>query len=151
MSDNSIKKIYYSMGEVCEIFDVKPSLIRFWEGKFTVLKPHKNKKGNRLFTVKDLENLKLIYHLVKEKGMTLQGAQVALKNKSTIIKADVNVVDKLQEIKALLEQLNQLLEDDTTVENVQIDEIPETEPTLKPTPAEEPEPAPLPFTQQSLF
>ena len=58
------KKLFYSMGEVSEMFDVNPSLIRFWEQKFDILKPDKNKKGNRLFTPKDVEILKLIYHLV---------------------------------------------------------------------------------------
>ena len=67
------------MGEVSEMFDVNPSLIRHWESKFEVLKPQKNKKGNRMFTPEDVENLKLIYHLVKERGMTLDGARRALK------------------------------------------------------------------------
>ena len=75
-SERKSRKIYYTMGEVSEMFDVNPSLIRFWEQKFDILKPDKNKKGNRLFTPKDVENLKLIYHLVKEKGMTLKGAQM---------------------------------------------------------------------------
>ena len=73
------KKLFYSMGEVSEMFDVNPSLIRHWESKFEVLKPQKNKKGNRMFTPEDVENLKLIYHLVKERGMTLDGARRALK------------------------------------------------------------------------
>lgn len=67
-SERKSRKIYYTMGEVSEMFDVNPSLIRFWEQKFDILKPDKNKKGNRLFTPKDVENLKLIYHLVKENG-----------------------------------------------------------------------------------
>ena len=67
------------MGEVSEMFDVKPSLLRFWEGEFDILKPKRNKKGNRLFTPADVENLKLIYHLVKERGMTLEGAKRAMK------------------------------------------------------------------------
>ena len=67
-SERKSRKIYYTMGEVSEMFDVNPSLIRFWEQKFDILKPDKNKKGNRLFTPKDVENLKLIYHLVKESG-----------------------------------------------------------------------------------
>ena len=71
------KKLFYSMGEVSEMFDVNPSLIRHWESKFEVLKPQKNKKGNRMFTPEDVENLKLIYHLVKERGMTLDGARRA--------------------------------------------------------------------------
>ena len=73
------RKIYYTMGEVSEMFDVRPSLIRFWEQKFDILKPDKNRKGNRLFTPKDVENLKLIYHLVKENGMTLAGAAKRLR------------------------------------------------------------------------
>ena len=63
-SERKSRKIYYTMGEVSEMFDVNPSLIRFWEQKFDILKPDKNKKGNRLFTPKDVENLKLIYHLM---------------------------------------------------------------------------------------
>lgn len=70
------KKLFYSMGEVSEMFDVNASLIRFWETKFDILRPQKNKKGNRLFSPADVENLKLIYHLVKERGMTLDGAAV---------------------------------------------------------------------------
>lgn len=98
------------MGEVCEMFDVKPSLIRFWEQKFSIIKPDKNKKGNRLFRPSDVENLKLIYHLVKEKGMTLSGAEEALKSKTPTLKQDVSIVEKLQNIKSLLMQLQQELE-----------------------------------------
>ena len=74
-----IKKLLYSMGEVSEMFDVNPSLIRYWESQFDVLRPKKNKKGNRLFTPEDVQMLKLIYHLVKEQGMTLEGAKRSLK------------------------------------------------------------------------
>lgn len=74
-----MSKLLYSMGEVTEMFDVNASLIRYWESKFDCLKPKKNKKGNRLFTPEDVENLKLIYHLVKEKGMTLEGANRTMK------------------------------------------------------------------------
>src|SRR3546814_10756813 len=71
--EREINKLYYSIGEVARIFDVNASLIRFWEKEFEILQPRKNKKGNRLFTQEDLENMKIIYHLVKEKGYTLQG------------------------------------------------------------------------------
>ena len=81
-SERKSRKIYYTMGEVSEMFDVNPSLIRFWEQKFDILKPDKNKKGNRLFTPKDVENLKLIYHLVKENGMTLAGAAKRLRTRT---------------------------------------------------------------------
>ena len=74
-------KLYYSIGEVAEMFGVNTSLIRFWEKEFDVINPHKNKKGNRQFTKADVDNFHLIYHLVKEKGMTLKGAQHQLKNR----------------------------------------------------------------------
>ena len=74
-------KLYYSIGEVAEMFGVNTSLIRFWEKEFDVIKPHKNKKGNRQFTKADVDNFHLIYHLVKEKGMTLKGAQQQIKNR----------------------------------------------------------------------
>ena len=66
------EKLFYTMGEVAEMFDVNQSLIRYWESQFRVLRPKRNKKGNRLFTPEDIRNLKLIYHLVKERGMTLE-------------------------------------------------------------------------------
>ena len=66
------QKLYYSIGEVADMFDVNTSLIRFWEKEFSIIKPQKNSKGNRMFTVKDVDNFHLIYHLVKEKGMTLK-------------------------------------------------------------------------------
>ena len=73
--EKEIKKVYYSIGEVAKIFDVSTSLIRFWEGEFDMLKPRKNRKGNRLFTESDIKVLQMIFHLVKEKGYTLEGAK----------------------------------------------------------------------------
>jgi len=97
-----IEKIYYTIGEVAEIFKVKTSLIRFWEKEFDIINPHKNKKGNRLFTPKDVENFHLIYHLVKEKGLTLKGAEKKLNENKEDVVQNFEVVKKLQEIKALL-------------------------------------------------
>src|SRR5437660_12080973 len=77
--EKEIEKLYYSIGEVAKMFDVKTSHIRFWSKQFDVIKPATNKKGNRLFTKADVENLKRIYHLVKEKGFTLKGAKVELR------------------------------------------------------------------------
>ena len=74
-TDKNAEKIFYTIGETAKIFNVNISLIRYWEKEFSVLKPKKNKKGNRLFTKKDLEHLQIIYHLVKERGYTLQGAK----------------------------------------------------------------------------
>ncbi|MGQ1890270.1 MerR family transcriptional regulator [Thermophagus sp. OGC60D27] len=99
-----IEKLYYSIGEVAKIFNVNTSLIRFWEKEFDIIKPHKNKKGNRLFTQKDIDNLHLIYHLVKERGMTLKGAQKKLKENKEGTENNFEVVKRLQEIrKTLLE------------------------------------------------
>ena len=103
------RKVYYTMGEVSEMFDVNPSLIRFWEQKFDILKPDKNKKGNRLFTPTDVENLKLIYHLVKEEGMTLAGAQKRIKQNPEGLKRDMEIVDRLQRLKTLLLEVRQEL------------------------------------------
>ena len=75
----NLEKLYYSIGEVSQMFDVNPSLIRFWEKEFSIIKPKKNKKGNRLFTQKDIKNFRLIYQLVKVEGYTLEGAKQKLK------------------------------------------------------------------------
>lgn len=95
-------KLYYSIGEVSKMFDVNTSLIRFWEKEFTVLKPKKNKKGNRLFTQKDVDNLHLIYHLVKEKGYTLDGAKKQLSSKKTQTLDEVGMLKSLKKIKSFL-------------------------------------------------
>ncbi len=80
ISEKQLTKLYYTIGEVAEMFNVNTSLIRFWEKEFTIIQPKKNKKGNRLFTPKDILNFNKIYHLVKEQGFTLDGAKNALKN-----------------------------------------------------------------------
>ena len=128
------KKLFYSMGEVAEMFDVKPSLLRHWEAKFDILRPHKNKKGNRMFTPEDVENLKLIYHLVKERGMTLAGAAQYLKNGITdTMRRDMELLDRLQRIRAELvevrEQLKDVPEGYTVVEVAQVE--PEEEVTIE--------------------
>jgi DNA-binding transcriptional MerR regulator len=103
------EKRYYSIGEVARLFEVKPSLIRFWEKEFSILKPKKNKKGNRLFTRKDLENLRIIYHLVKERGFTLKGAQAKLRENKEDTAKVVEVIHRLKTIKQALADLkNQL-------------------------------------------
>ena len=87
LQEKRIKKIYYSIGEVAVMFDVNKSLIRFWEKEFNIIKPKKNKKGNRYFTEKDINNFKIIFHLVKERGYTLDGAKKKLReNKEGTIK-----------------------------------------------------------------
>lgn len=105
-------KIYYSIGEVAEMFDVNASLIRFWEKKFDIIKPHKNKKGNRLFTPQDVDTFKLIYHLVKERGMTLAGAQKRLKDNKDGSIRDMEIVDRLLSIRAMLLEIREELKQD---------------------------------------
>lgn len=95
-------KLYYSIGEVAEMFDVNASLIRYWEKQFSILKPKKNKKGNRLFTQSDIDNFQLIYHLVKEKGMTLDGAKKKIKDNKEDTVRNHEIIKKLQTIKAEL-------------------------------------------------
>lgn len=109
-------KLLYSMGEVTEMFDVNASLIRYWESKFDCIKPHKNKKGNRMFTPADVENLKLIYHLVKEKGMTLEGANMAMKRRGKSVQRDVSILERLQHIRAMLLEVRESVGDNTPAE-----------------------------------
>ncbi len=96
------EKRYYSIGEVAKAFSVNTSLIRFWEKEFDELKPKKNAKGNRKFTQDDIKNLKFIYHLVKERGFTLEGAKTHLKEERQKALTTFDIVDKLEHIKSEL-------------------------------------------------
>lgn len=100
--DTKTDKLYYSIGEVAEMFNVNVSLIRYWENQFNILKPQKNKKGNRLFTPKDIDNLHLIYHLVKERKLTLEGTKLKLKENKESTMQNFEIVKKLKDIKSLL-------------------------------------------------
>lgn len=100
--EKKVEKLYYSIGEVADMFQVNTSLIRFWEKEFDVIKPKKNKKGNRFFTKKDIDNFHLIYHLVKEKGLTLNGAKKKLKENREDTVENFEVVKALNNIKKLL-------------------------------------------------
>ena len=103
------EKRYYAIGEVAEAFRVNTSLIRFWEKEFDALKPKKNAKGNRLFTPQDIKNLELIYHLVKERGFTLEGANIHLKEEKKKTLSNFEIIRKLQTIKSELTKIkNQL-------------------------------------------
>ncbi len=103
------EKRYYGIGEVATAFGVNTSLIRFWEKEFDVLKPKKNAKGNRKFTPQDIKNLQLIYHLVKERGFTLEGAKTHLKEEKQKTLSTFEVIQKLERVKAeLIKIKNQL-------------------------------------------
>ncbi len=107
--EKKVEKLYYSIGEVAEMFQVNPSLIRFWEKEFDIIKPKKNKKGNRFFTVQDIDNFRLIYHLVKEKGLTLQGARKKIKENKEDTNNNYEVIKTLNEIKSLLLEIKESL------------------------------------------
>ncbi len=96
------EKRYYTIGELAKAFDVNASLIRFWDKEFDVLKPKKNAKGNRMFTPDDVKNLQLIYHLVKERGFTLEGAKVHLKESQKKTMDKFEIIRKLELIKTQL-------------------------------------------------
>jgi DNA-binding transcriptional MerR regulator len=104
-TEKPVEKLYYSIGEVSKILQVPVSTVRFWENEFRILKPMKNKKGNRLFTSEDLKNLRIIHHLLKEEGMTLPGAKKKLSGKweETDYKYEIN--ESLRRIKELLLEL----------------------------------------------
>tara|TARA_B100000676_G_C17915419_1_gene752410 strand:+ start:370 stop:705 length:336 start_codon:yes stop_codon:yes gene_type:complete len=104
-----IDKLFYSIGEVAKKYKVNVSLIRFWEKEFDILKPKKNKKGNRMFTKKDMENLDVIFHLVKERGFTLEGAKKKLKENKQDTIDNITIVNKLKEIRRFLTDLREEL------------------------------------------
>jgi len=98
-------KLYYSIGEVAKALNVKASLVRFWDKELDVLKPKKNAKGNRMFTPDDVKNLQLIFHLVKERGFTLEGAKTHLKEGKKETLDNFDIISKLKSIKAQLTEL----------------------------------------------
>ena len=105
--EKRVEKLYYSIGEVAEMFNVNPSLIRYWEKEFDIIKPKKNKKGNRFFTIDDIEHFHIIYYLVKELGLTLKGAQKKLKENKEGAMNNFAAVKSLKEIKSLLLEIRE--------------------------------------------
>lgn len=103
------EKRYYNIGEVAKAFDVNTSLIRFWEKEFDILKPKKNAKGNRKFTPEDIKNLELIFHLVKERGFTLEGAKAKLKGMKKDSLENFEIIQKLEFIKKELIKIKETL------------------------------------------
>ena len=112
--EREIEKKYYSIGEVAEKFKVATSLIRYWEGEFEIIRPKKDKKGNRRFTKDDIEKIRLIFHLVKEKGYTLQGAQEILKRDLHGATDNALMVNHLLQIKGFLIEIRDNLNDQSS-------------------------------------
>lgn len=102
--------MYYSIGEVAKMFNVNTSLIRFWEKEFDVIKPRKNKKGNRLFTKRDVDNFRIIYHLVKERGYTLKGAKEKVRRNPEETEQDVEILQTLDRMREFLLSLKENLQ-----------------------------------------
>lgn len=149
------------------MFDVSKSLIRYWDSKFEVLKPHKNGKGNRMFRPEDIENFKIIYHLVKERGMTLEGAKRAMRqNSRNSVSRAAELTERLQALRALLVEIRDTMgediaepEEETAVEETAPEEPKNTVTVIEPKePKETPKAAKpavhsddLPFYEQTLF
>ncbi len=107
------EKLYYTMGEVTEMFDVNSSLLRYWESRFKQLQPKRNNKGNRLYRPEDVEFIKLLYHLLKERGMTIEGARKSLQERSADeLSREAELFERLQYIRQLLVEVRETLMDD---------------------------------------
>ncbi|MBI4645628.1 MAG: MerR family transcriptional regulator [Bacteroidia bacterium] len=104
-----IEKIYYSISEVAKMFNVNASLIRFWEKEFDNIRPKKNNKGDRFFTKQDIDNIRIIYHLVKERGLTLKGAKKKLKENKEDTVNNIEVISRLNKIRELLLELGEVM------------------------------------------
>ena len=107
--ETKVEKLYYTIGEVARMFSVNTSLVRFWEKEFDIIKPKKNKKGNRLFTQQDIDNFHIIYHLVKEKGMTLKGAKKKLRENRDDVDHNFEIIKSLESIKEMLIEVRESL------------------------------------------
>jgi DNA-binding transcriptional MerR regulator len=103
------EKLYFSISEVAEKFNLAPSALRFWEKEFDTIKPFKNKKGNRYYTQEDIDHLAVINHLVKERGLTLKGAKAKIKENKDEVNHNFEIVQKLQEIKQYLIEIKEIL------------------------------------------
>lgn len=110
MALSDSKKLYHSIGQVADMFRVKTSLIRYWEKEFDYFKPHRNKKGTRLFTPEDLNRFRIVFHLVKEKKMTLEGARQYIRENQSALEQRMELLDRLQEIREGLAGLLEAME-----------------------------------------
>ncbi|MEI7803115.1 MAG: MerR family transcriptional regulator [Bacteroidota bacterium] len=112
--DKNPEKIYYTIGEVAAMFDLNVSNVRYWENEFDILMPKKNAKGDRFFTKKDIGNIRIIKELVKERGYTVEGAKIKLREKSDDLHQRMKMVNSLENVKSFLVQLKSQLENNST-------------------------------------
>ena len=159
------EKLYYSMGEVTEMFDVEPSLIRYWCSQFSCLKPKRNAKGNRMFTPQDIDRLKRIHHLLKEKKMTIEGAQKAMRKRNIEAEekdSDISLLEQLQSLRAMLVEMRDGIGEEEPIE----EKVAEATPIVVEEPVQKKKRAPrrklqgeegvverplFPFYEQTLF
>jgi DNA-binding transcriptional MerR regulator len=116
-----VEKLYYTMGEVTEMFDVEASLIRYWCSQFSCLRPKRNAKGNRLFSQQDVERLKRIHHLLKEKKMTIEGAQKAMRKRNIEAEekdSDIELLEQLQSLRSMLVEMRESIGEEESIEEV---------------------------------
>ena len=135
------EKIYYSMGEITEMFDVEPTVIRYWCSQFSCLHPKRNGKGNRLFSQQDVERLKRIHHLLRERKLTIEGAKRAMRKRTIVAEEesdnDLLLLEQLQTLRAMLVELRESIGEEEPVEvvaeknSVQSAEGVQSEPTPK--------------------
>ena len=124
------EKLYYSMGEVTEMFDVEPSLIRYWCTQFSCLRPKRNAKGNRMFTPQDIERLKRIHHLLREKKMTIEGAQKAMRKRNIEAEendSDIALLEQLQSLRSMLVEMRDGIGEEEPIEEVAATSTPAVE------------------------
>ncbi len=115
--EKPLDKVYYTIGEVSGMFGENQSLIRFWSDRFTsFIKPVRNKKGNRLFTAKDVENFRLLHHYIKDLGMTLEGAEKRMRNNSSGEERRISVIEKLRSIREKLSSIAEELDSEAVAE-----------------------------------
>lgn len=112
--EQELTKLFYTIGEVSRMLGVETSTVRFWEKEFSVIKPHRNAKGNRLFTANDVNNLKTIFHLLKERRMTLEGAKKVMKDKRDETTKNSELVNRLKSLRSILVQLRDSMPDNNT-------------------------------------
>ncbi len=116
--DKNPEKIYYTIGEVAAMFDLNVSNVRYWENEFNILMPKKNAKGDRFFTKKDIGNIRIIKELIKERGYTIEGAKIKLRENRDELQERMKMVNSLENVKSFLVQLKSQLENNPAEKSI---------------------------------
>ncbi|MFN8277794.1 MAG: MerR family transcriptional regulator [Chitinophagales bacterium] len=108
--EKEIEKLYFTIGEVAQDLGLNASQIRYWETEFSELKPRKDRKGNRIFTKEDIEMIRLIHYLTKDRGFTIEGAKTQLKAEGARLSRHLEIRDALQRIRGFLQEMKNSLD-----------------------------------------